>query len=557
MKISRGTRFVVVSVLAVPYLATAGLANDAPIVVERAKLIASDGTALDGLGWVTRIDGDRVVIGTHGAEAAYTFVSGPSGWVEEQILTASDGFMGQYFGQAADLDGDTLVIGAQQDNEHGLRSGAAYVFDWDGSSWSEQQKLALPGSQPDHSFGYSVCLDGDTLAISSIGDDPESVHVFLRSGTTWTHQAELVRELPGGSGDSFGHRLDLDGDTLVVGAPWDTSTGFTGGAAYVFQRIGTTWTQQARLLYEDTLDEFGRSVAIHGDTIVVGAPGRDAEGPGRGAAYVYVRSGTSWSQEVKLMASDATDLDRFGHSVTVQGDIAYIGAIGDQASTGAVYRFARTGAAWTETNKVLAVYTPHNSSIGCSIDLDGNRLAVGAYLSHAGVPDRAGVGYVFEEMTGEPGVALCFGDGSGAACPCGNDSAVPGTGCLHSGGVGMRIIGAGSTSISADDLALAACDCPMNNTGIFIVGRTSPVPATTLYDGLFCIGGSSLRFRGIHQQTGTASHTGFVAEDWVGGYFQPGLDYYFQFWSRDVARGGSPCGTLANLSPAYRVTMTP
>lgn len=156
-------------------------------------------------------------------------------------------------------------------------------------------------------------------------------------------------------------------------------------------------------------------------------------------------------------------------------------------------------------------------------------------------------------VVSEPGSAFCFGDGSGTACPCGNDSASTGEGCEHSGGVGMLISGSGTASITNDDLTLTTTQVPPNNTGIFYTGTTSP--ANTLYDGVQCAGGSVRRFGGISQSDGTAQDTGFVAQAGPA-YFQPGGTYHFQFWSRDVALPG-PCGTGANFSPGYAVTMTP
>lgn len=558
MKFFRNTRVAIVGLLAVPCLEAPCLANDTPVVVERQKLLASDASAWHGMGWATRIDGNRLVVGTEGAEAAYAFVRGPGGWSEQEILSASDGFAGQRFSWSVDVSGDTIIVGAARDGDSGADSGAAYVYEWSGTSWTEQEKLAPPALVAGDFFGGGVAISGDTLVVGATGDGPGSAHVFVRSGMSWTHQAELVQDTPGSPFDAFGGRLAIDGDTIVVGVPNENTFVTGGGAIYVFVRSGASWSQQAHFAPGDVAfgDGFGGAVSVDGDTLLAGAHDDDSAGNERGAAYVFVRSGTSWTQEAELFASDGANHDAFGFSVAVQGDVAYVGAVVSEASTGSCYRFARTGTVWTETNKVLPGDATFPSFFSASIDFDGGWLAVGAYMNNEAA-ERAGACYMFEEMTGTPGVALCFGDGSGVACPCGNDSTDLGTGCVHSGGVGMRIIGAGSTSISADDLSLAACDCPVNNTGIFVVGQTSAMPVTSLYDGLFCIGGESRRFQGLFQHTGTASDSAFVAQDPSGIYFQPGLDYYFQYWSRDVAAGVSPCGLMANLSPAYQVVMTP
>jgi polyhydroxybutyrate depolymerase len=170
---------------------------------------------------------------------------------------------------------------------------------------------------------------------------------------------------------------------------------------------------------------------------------------------------------------------------------------------------------------------------------------------------RGVVEWLFAHPKPVPGTALCFGDGSGAPCPCGNDSPIADESCLHSGGLGMTISGSGSTSLAADDLTVTAHDVPVGNTGIFYAGQTSLAPGNTLFDGLQCAGGSVLRFRGQLASTSEVSDTGFVAQDVFGLYWQAGITYFFQYFTRDNQAGPSPCGGFATLSPSYAVTMTP
>ena len=164
---------------------------------------------------------------------------------------------------------------------------------------------------------------------------------------------------------------------------------------------------------------------------------------------------------------------------------------------------------------------------------------------------------VFVHDTSEvpPSGAVCFGDGTGSPCPCGNE-AIVGQGCLHSGGVGMTIASVGSTSISGDDLVMIATNCPPGNSGIFYSGTELLDPSANLFDGLRCVAGTTLRYRGIHQTNGVAADTGFVAQDPSESYFRPGGTYVFQYFSRDSSDGPTPCGGSANLSPAYAVVMT-
>ena len=121
----------------------------------------------------------------------------------------------------------------------------------------------------------------------------------------------------------------------------------------------------------------------------------------------------------------------------------------------------------------------------------------------------------------------------------------------------MYVTGSGGTSVGADDLALTVHDVPVGNTGIFYTGTASTAPGNTLFDGLQCVGGSVLRFRGQLASTTEVSDTGLVAQDLFGSFWNAGTTYYFQYFSRDNQAGPSPCGGFATLSPSYAVTMTP
>ena len=180
-----------------------------------------------------------------------------------------------------------------------------------GTSWSEQQKLVANDGAEEDDFGFSMVLSGDTLVVGASydsndnGSNSGSAYVFVPSGTTWTQQQKLVAS-DGAANDDFGISVALSGDTLVVGAALDDDNGSTSGSVYVFVRSGTTWTQQQKLVASDGVayDEFGGSVTLDGDTLVVGAALDDDNGSASGSVYVFVRSGTSWSLQQKLVASD-------------------------------------------------------------------------------------------------------------------------------------------------------------------------------------------------------------------------------------------------------------
>ena len=218
---------------------------------------------------------------------------------------------------------------------------------------TEQAKLTASDAAAGDQFGFSVAISGETAVVgaSSVGSTG-SAYVFVLDGGTWVQQAKLTAS-DAATGDEFGWSVAISGETIVVGARSDTTTAAGSGSAYVFVRTGSTWSQQAHLTAGDAGrgDSFGSSVAISDDTIVAGAPSDDDGGFNSGSAYVFVRTGSTWNQQDKLRASDATAGDRFAGSVAVSGDTAVTGAVQDDYQgtlTGSAYVFVRSGTTWTE-----------------------------------------------------------------------------------------------------------------------------------------------------------------------------------------------------------------
>jgi hypothetical protein len=252
--------------------------------------------------------------------------------IEVANLVASDGTTSDYFGYWVAVDGDTVVIGAFGDDDNGVSSGSAYVFSRSGSTWEQQAKLTASDRTTGDYFGYSVAVDGDTAVIGAPYDDDNGVssgsaYVFSRSGSTWEQQAKFTAS-DGDQYDYFGRSVAVDGDTAVIGAFGDDDNGSSSGSAYVFSRSTSTWEQQYKLMASDgaPYDYFGRSVAVDGDTAVIGAYGDDDNGDNSGSVYVFSRNASTWEQQYKLMASDGAPYDYFGKSVAVDGYTAVIGA---------------------------------------------------------------------------------------------------------------------------------------------------------------------------------------------------------------------------------------
>ncbi|NRB40421.1 MAG: FG-GAP repeat protein [Pseudomonadales bacterium] len=287
------------------------------------------------------------------------------------------------FGQSVSLDGDTAVIGAFGDDDVDIFSGAAYVFTRSGNSWSQQAKLvANDGARLDF-LGVSVSLDGDTAVVGAHGEDDfgsgsGAAYVFTRSGSTWTEQAKL-KASDAASGDSFGSSVSIVGDTILVGAGANDDDGNNSGSVYVFTRSGSSWSQEAKLVASDGAanDRFGASVAVEGDTAVIGANGSVA-----GAAYVFTRSGTTWTERSKLVANDGALNDGLGISVAMAGDTVIAGVTGDDDAgnaSGSAYVFTGSGDSWAQQAKLVANDASTWKLFGHVVSLDGDTAVIGAF----------------------------------------------------------------------------------------------------------------------------------------------------------------------------------
>ena len=401
---------------------------------QQRKLTASDGAAHDYSGFSVSISGDTVVIGAYlddvGTKtdqgSAYVFVRSGTAWSQQQKLTASDGAASDVFGNSVAISGDTIIVGAVHDDVGTNRDqGSAYIFCSLCSNWSQEAKKVAADGAANDQFGFSVSISGDTAVIGAYLDDvgansdQGSVYVFVRSGTAWSLQQQLTAS-DGAASDQFGYSVSISGDTIVVGAPFD-DVGANGdqGTAYVFVRSATgTWSQQQKLTASDGAadDWFGWSVAISGDTAVVGVVQDDVGFANQGSAYVFTRSGTAWSQQQQLLASDGAASDQFGFSVSISGDTAVIGAIFDDVGAnpkqGSAYVFIRNGTAWSQHQKLTDTAGAADDLFGWSVSISGDKIVFGAPYSDAAVstPRTSGVddGNDLAPMAADQGAGIFF-----------------------------------------------------------------------------------------------------------------------------------------------------
>ncbi len=387
--------------------------------VQEMKWVGGEGTTNrtedhDQFGYSVAIDGDTVVAGapyhpTGDYGAAYVFFRNGSVWTEQTILLASDQNGGDQFGASVDVSGDTLLVGAPMNDDGGSNSGAVYVFTRTGTTWTEQTKLIASDDAAGDEFGHAVSLEGDTALIGAWRDDDGgsntgSVYVFTRTAGVWTQQTKL-NAADRVAADNFGNAISLDGNTAVIGKSGDDGPN-NSGAGYIFVGSGSSWGQQAKLKAADAtgFDQFGTTVSVSGDRVVVGAYGDDtAAGANAGSAYIFERSGVIWTQQIKLAPTDPAAADEFGTGVAVSGTLVIVGAPnGDEdngTDSGAAYVFSGSGASWVEQGKLRGLNLQPYDNYGTGVAVDGD-VAVATLPYDNDDYEETGAMFVFERVGG-------------------------------------------------------------------------------------------------------------------------------------------------------------
>ncbi|HEY1538600.1 MAG TPA: hypothetical protein VGF63_04315 [Solirubrobacteraceae bacterium] len=379
------------------------------------RLIGAGGGAGDHAGVNVDVDGDTAVVGapqTDGKGAVYVFTRSGDSWTQTAKLTTSDLATGDDFGQSVAIDGDTIVAGAPgANNGSDDRVGAVYTFASTGAAnRQETAKLTVSDGAAFDNLGFTVAIDGDGIVAGAVGVTVDgqqaagALYTFTRSGAAArTETGKLVASVNATS-DQLGRSLAIDGDTIVAGA--DIGVGGDHGKVYTFARTGASpRTETAVLTASDGgADELGESVAIDGDTIVAGAPTTASGGlSNRGALYTFTRTGAAARTETaRLTASDAAKDDSLGDSVAIDGDTIYGGASFNDVGRGAIYTFARTGAAArTETGKLTASDGAVDDRLGdVGLAVDAGTVIAGALFDDVGANADQGSAVVFYAGTG-------------------------------------------------------------------------------------------------------------------------------------------------------------
>ena len=402
------------------------------------KLIASDAQGADQFGWSIAISGDTAIVGAvfedaggTDAGAAYIFErnqGGPDNWGQVKKLTASGAQAGDLFGQGVGISGDAAIVGANGEDAGGANAGAAYVFERNQGgpgNWGEVKKLTASDGFTNDQFGIAAAIAGDTAVVGAIGEDAGvspgtgAAYMFQRDqgGPNNWGEVKKVTASDGQGGDLFGFSAAVNGDTAILGALDHDGVGFNAGTAYVFERNQggpDNWGEVQKLTASvpQVSAEFGVSVAISGDSAIVGAHQDDTSA---GAAYEFERDlggPNNWGEVQKLTASDATQaLDNFGKSVGISGNTAIVGALFQDAAAmdaGAAYVFEAPKPP-TPTSTATATPLPTDTPVppvgGIAVDPDLGALALetaGSSGNTAGLP----LGIVAAVATGVVALAV-------------------------------------------------------------------------------------------------------------------------------------------------------
>jgi len=348
----------------------------------------------NGFGSSVAISGDYIVVGAprdpwyNGDDpgAAYVFRRQGRAWIEQAKLIASDGAMWDQLGWSVAIDGDVIVVGAPHyvvDRLSPSGPGAVYVFrrddhgtpdDPDDDTWPQEAKLTGPDPQFEQLFGWSVAGSGDVIVVGKPAFG-HSAEVFRYNGTDWSHEVSLIGSQAGVNG-LFGQSVAIHGKGIVVGDPKEDDH---RGAAYVFVRQATSWTEDARLVAGDRAprDDFGYSVSISGRYLAVGAPYDDDAGASSGSTYLFVQQKGAWIQQTKLAPSGYAEDNEFGHAVALDENSLLVGLPGTDSYHGAVFLFGREGSAWQKTAKLTATQLMPSDFLGEAVALDGDYGVVG------------------------------------------------------------------------------------------------------------------------------------------------------------------------------------
>lgn len=381
-------------------------------------LLPSDTVLFDGFGYSVSISGDTAIVGKPLGDngIAYIFernTGGADNWGEVKKITASDGAAFDNFGYSVSISNDIVVIGAFNDDNN---KGSAYIYERNTggvNNWGEVKKLTASDGAVNDQFGISVSISVDTVIVGASGDDSSkgSAYIYERNtgGADNWGQVKKLTASDGAEGDEFGISVSISGDTVIIGASGDDNV---KGSAHVFATTGIDWAQTKKAVASDGAagDFFGYSVSISGDTAIVGATFDDAPNNNQGSAYIFERNqggANNWGEVKKLTASDGVAGDWFGRSVSISGDTAIVGSPGVSnrfccAGLSYAYIYERNAGGannWGEVKRINHTEVFRFDNFGEAVSISGDTAMVGAWRPD-GQTGARGRAYIFERNKG-------------------------------------------------------------------------------------------------------------------------------------------------------------
>lgn len=375
------------------------------MIVDRQKILPPIATTTLFYGSCVEVDGMQAIVGADGS--AFILARSGGGWIEETTLPNSS----QNFGSAVAIHGSIAVVAGTESTD-GLSFRVAYVFEKQNGVWAESARLTARDATAGQLFGASLSVSGETIVVGAPGTGQTtaivgSAYVFTRQASGWEEEQKLTAS-NGFAANNFGGAVSVSGDRIAIGARFDAEEGALAGAAYVYSRVGSLWSQDAKLLGGAPGIEFGNAISLSAETVVVGAIFDSRAGQAAGSAHVFVKEGPDWpiQQVLTPNAQNNSELDqKFGLAVSVDGDgIAVSSSVtvgGDPLKDLATYWFTRDEVNWTfqdrktAGSKFLAGPTDDIVSIsGCTIfqgamkdqQAAPNAGAAHAYLLSKGCP---------------------------------------------------------------------------------------------------------------------------------------------------------------------------
>lgn len=474
-------------------------------------------------GDVLAIDGDRIVVGGRGA---WLFTRTGTVWDAGIDLSVESRTLA--YGTAVALDDDRAVVTDMGDASLDLFA-YAHVFERSGTDWNPVASVPELGFDYFAHFGHSVDLNGDTLVVGSFSF--ETAHVYVESAGTWIEEAFLQPNMPS-PGARFASSLALRDDQCIVERP-----GISQGV--LFDRVAGAWSESLQL-GADGVPSSGtgpafagassNSVVLNQDWIIVGAPRDGTMGSDAGALFCFERTGNTWNGPIKLFPSDPSAGDGFGYSLSIAGDRMVVGAVGvddTEVEQGGAYLYDLVGTTWVEVQKIVAGDANPFQGFGDCVAITGDTLAIGAPFDSEGEPNSGAIYVVvMPPMTTVLEPSFCYGDGGDqagcTACPCGNGAPIGNpTGCLNSAGGGARLAGSGNPQLANDTLVFELTGAVANTFGL-LASADSLLPTTGA-----CPPGSGIAsplLDGLRCVGGSLRRHGVAATDGQGvAAFGPGL----------------------------------